>query len=706
MIIAGYVYFDLRRDFGATSALQGIPGVPVVLQNYDAPHERLAVYTDNTGRYEFTEVPAGGYFIVEAYGESAVQSPGDFTEAVSGPLATAAVPPISFVPNAPASATNLDCVTPNTLIVTVGADNLVDQDFINGPVAYIPIQVIMDDCAAVEPDNLLVDADFGTIGSFPAGTPANTGADPNPYPGLAPDFTYMLPDSTAYVPFDGEYTIQNIMNNALSNTIGAWWRIADHTTGNEQGRMMVINGYDPGAVFFFEQVTVQPHTRYLFSAWILNMFDAVSWAPPQLGVEIQDGDGNILYKQTLDQLIPVNTQCPEWRQIGTVFNSHDNTTLTLKFSSEAPAAVGNDYAIDDITLHEIHVPEFIPVKSIDKSEVIVGETVVYTVTLTNTCTEPLTDVMFLDNLPNGSAFVPGSVTINNAVTPLADPAVGFTLPDIPGGETVTVRFSAVAESAAAGMTVTNSAEMEYGYSPVAGGIPEYTTVESNDVSLRIEDGADIWVTKTTDVRTVNPGDVLIYHIVAGNNGPQTAENVVLTDPVPANLLNPEYSTYYDPNDNAPYQPWPGSLQIGNLAVNQQFSLFIRGIVNPEPVNTLPLRNTASVSSDTPDPILSNNQSTVIVRFFNAREQAVIDLIESVALQEAAMAHIMNAEGEKMQAFLQLDNVTTGDLMALNATVIRLVRGMAQLEAVLQDKLQTTTGNILGLNPPMSAGQNP
>lgn len=56
------------------------------------------------------------------------------------------------------------------------------------------------------------------------------------------------------------------MTNALSQQIGAWWRISDHTTGDETGRMMVVNGYNPGCIFFTSTVNVQPNTNYLFSS--------------------------------------------------------------------------------------------------------------------------------------------------------------------------------------------------------------------------------------------------------------------------------------------------------------------------------------------------------------------------------------------------------------------------------------------------------
>ncbi len=56
--------------------------------------------------------------------------------------------------------------------------------------------------------------------------------------------------------------------------------------------------------------------------------------------------------------------------------------------------IGNDYAIDDISLTEILVREFIPVKTVNKSIVNVGETVEYSITLTNQCTSPLTNLSF------------------------------------------------------------------------------------------------------------------------------------------------------------------------------------------------------------------------------------------------------------------------------------------------------------------------
>jgi len=494
--ITGRVYFDRQRAKNA-QGLQGIPDVSIVLQSTSAPYQRMAVLTNNAGEYAFHKVPQGEYRIVEAYGESAIPSPGDFDEAVPGSEPGAALPPISFAPNPPQGATHLDCVTPSTLFVTVSADHIDEQDFLNGPVRYVPIETIMDRCAVVCPKNLLVDADFGTMGTFSAGTAANTGVSTEPYPDNVPGFDYVLPLSHPvqtpgyppwfHAPEDGEYTVQNILNDDNSNRIGAWWRIADHTTGNETGRMMVVNGYTPGSVFFSQDVAVTPNKHYLFSAWIIDLFKTTGWADPKLGVKILDESGEVIYSATLGALIPVNTEVPEWKQIGTVINSYDNERLTVKFSSEGEAAIGNDYAIDDISLNEISVPEFVPVKSVSQSVAIVGETVVYQVVLKNTCAFPLTNLMFLDKLPQGLAFVAGSLTVNGAEEPLANPEIGFQLPNLTGGEEVVVRFKALAESAQ-DAPVKNIAEIQYEYTPVEGGIPVIYDVESNEVLLEIVKG--------------------------------------------------------------------------------------------------------------------------------------------------------------------------------------------------------------------------
>jgi uncharacterized repeat protein (TIGR01451 family) len=603
--ISGNVIFDRDRSATISAGDSGIANVPVVLQDVITT-ARLTVLTDANGNYTFLNVPNGNYRIVESYGTfGGVPTPGNFLTAATGAIPQGINPPITAVTNPPPGATNLDSVTPDTLLVTVSGADLTGQNFLNGPVIYTPVQTILDSCAVISGDNLINAADDGTFGMFPQGTPANTGVPTEPYPGVTPDFTYVLPNPNVYAPMGGEYTVQNIMNNSMSANIGAWWRIADHTMGNETGRMMIVNGYNPGAVFFRDTVTVQPNTNYLFTSWILNLFKVGGYPDPQLGVRILDQNGGVLYSATLGALIPVNEDAPEWKQIGSVINSQNNTSLTVEFLSEGPEVIGNDYAIDDISFNEIQVPEFIPVKTVDRESANVGETVQFTVTLENTCTSPLTDVFFQDIVPGGLTFVPGTVIVNSTAISGADPNIGFTLPDVPGGGSVTVTFTAEVTSVPNPNPALNSATISYSYTPVEGGIPGEFNVTSNEVPVQVGTQADVSVVKTANPAPGVPGGMLTYTIVVENAGPSAAENVVLTDTIPANLLNVEFST----DGGVTFSPWISPLALGTFAAGSSRTILIRGILSPTAAGEIV--NTASVTSTTPDPDLDNNTSTVV-----------------------------------------------------------------------------------------------
>ncbi|MEG2454037.1 MAG: hypothetical protein RSB20_04145, partial [Clostridia bacterium] len=59
---------------------------------------------------------------------------------------------------------------------------------------------------------------------------------------------------------------------------------------------------------------------------------------------------------------------------------------------------------------------------------------------------------------------------------------------------------------------------------------------------------------------------------------------------------------------------------------------------------------------------------VIIPGTTTTVQAINDLIESVALEETGLSHILNAEGEKIQAFVAMPGVTPDQLLAVNASV--------------------------------------
>lgn len=70
-----------------------------------------------------------------------------------------------------------------------------------------------------------------------------------------------------------------------------------------------------------------------------------------------------------------------------------------------------------------------------------------------------------------------------------------------------------------------------------------------------------------------------------------------------------------------------------------------------------------------------------------RCQAITDIIRSVALQQAALSHILNAEGEKLQRAVGTEDVSPALLLDFNKSVEQTIRTITQLEVILQAKLQ-------------------
>ncbi|MEC2073911.1 hypothetical protein [Alkalihalophilus marmarensis] len=75
-------------------------------------------------------------------------------------------------------------------------------------------------------------------------------------------------------------------------------------------------------------------------------------------------------------------------------------------------------------------------------------------------------------------------------------------------------------------------------------------------------------------------------------------------------------------------------------------------------------------------------------------KVTIDLMESIALEEMALSHLVNAEAEKIQAFVgkHLNFPTcpnTGEIITFNKSVNRMIDSVLMKEFLLLRKLETT-----------------
>ena len=144
--------------------------------------------------------------------------------------------------------------------------------------------------------------------------------------------------------------------------------------------------------------------------------------------------------------------------------------------------------------------------------------------------------------------------------------------------------------------------------------PDPSNNTSTDITP-VDLAADLAVTKTGAPSPVSAGGVLTYTVEVSNLGPADGQNVRLTDPLPDQLSNGEYSL-----DGVTFRSWTGSLSLGTLPAGGARTVVLRGTVRADAAETI--QNTVTITSDTPDPDPTNNTATELTPVNTAADLAV------------------------------------------------------------------------------------
>lgn len=339
-------------------------------------------------------------------------------------------------------------------------------------------------------------------------------------------------------------------------------------------------------------------------------------------------------------------------------------------------------------------------KSVKPAYAQFGDILTYTLMLHNTGNIPANNVVVTDVIPAGTTYVPGSVGADAPFT--GDPTSTITLSNpIPAGGTVTITFQVkLANSAPAVNPVPNTAHVNYAYT-VDPAHPNGVTASGNSNTVTtLVSKANLQVTKTTDKTIAYIGDVITYNIAIKNTGNVSADKVVITDLIPnGTVLVPGSLVVSDPYTGGPASTitLTGAVVAGQT-VTISFQVKVVSTPLPNPIvnianvayaYTVNHANINGVKANT----ASNSVSTVV--FANNYRQQINDLIESVALEETALGAIANAEGAKIQKFIQMPGVTPDMLLCLNKSVSDMTDTIALLESILIQKLNTVDCQING-----------
>ncbi|MEF9991452.1 MAG: hypothetical protein RSD22_06525 [Romboutsia sp.] len=597
--VRGSMLFSLDRTIDLLDNLTPIPGVPITL--FDTINNKgISILSDMNGKFEFINVPNGDYLLMETAGAlNPSTSPVDFSQALSMEVPTPKDPDIILVTTPlPPGANTLDSLTPNTIILMINNIDLLNQYFVDGPVMYTPIEILKHISTGPNVINL---ADGGTFGFNLVGTPQDNTPLENPYPGVAPSFGYE--QYTNHTPHDGYISLVNI--ETLNTFKYTWWNIVDHTTGDEVGNFLIINGNYPGQSIFTETISTLPSQYCAFSAWISNQIRVLGKEDPKFTVEVTGNIGQssqLIYQET-SNVIPTNTNVPEWRQVGAVFSSGDFETVTVNIISEGDAAAGNDYAIDDVELRSVVIdPNIIQSSKAvenknnpDNSNAIIGDTLIYTISISNISpTYDLKLVNLVDTILNDVTLISSSVTGGSLVYGAIDNPIIISVGTIPKESSVNVSFEVIVNQGATIPVITNQATVGGKIIIDPHLLPTPVSVLTNEVNTTL-DIVSLEINKVVSPTVSSFNKPVVYTIDLLNSGTVTANDVLFSDIIPPGISFVLGSVYINNQNKPSIVPVNNTLTltIPNILVNNNTSIKFSGIVSSTTLSSV--INTATVN---------------------------------------------------------------------------------------------------------------
>lgn len=155
-------------------------------------------------------------------------------------------------------------------------------------------------------------------------------------------------------PSDGYYSFASYTRACFSDD---WHTLSeDHTAGDIDGNMLLVNAGPRGAVFLNTPISgLKSSTTYELGLWLMNLCRPTKKCPflllPSLNIRLETPEGKLIANIVTSDLPRVPD--PWWTQYRANFTTPASTSiLRLVMTNNAPSGCGNDFAIDDITFRE------------------------------------------------------------------------------------------------------------------------------------------------------------------------------------------------------------------------------------------------------------------------------------------------------------------------------------------------------------------
>ncbi|MED2580002.1 DUF11 domain-containing protein, partial [Bacillus thuringiensis] len=359
------------------------------------------------------------------------------------------------------------------------------------------------------------------------------------------------------------------------------------------------------------------------------------------GSQVNNAAGNLDTTGTFgtrNQSASTSTNISAGRQGWDITSIDISSYLT---NSQVSAAIrlttnGDAYMLNTVGLQiNINSPNIQATKSVNKSVAAIGDILTYTVTIPNTGLLPANNAIFIDSLPNGTSFIPGTVTVDNVPQTNANPTAGISLGTINNGASRIVTFQATVVSLPSQNPISNTANITFQYTPIAGGTTFNGLATSNSAGTQIN-LADINGTKSVNKLFTDIGETLTYSIALANIGNIAATNVIYTDPIPSGTTFIPGSVTVNGVTQAGANPANG-IPIGSIAANStttiSFQVLVPSIPQTNPIlnsgtttyQYIPVPNQPAVSGTDTTNIVSTQVNNATVTMTKAVDKNFADI---------------------------------------------------------------------------------
>lgn len=238
-------------------------------------------------------------------------------------------------------------------------------------------------------------------------------------------------------------------------------------------------------------------------------------------------------------------------------------------------------------------------KAVSATTANLGDTLTYTMTVTNVSSIPVNGIVLTDPIPSGTTFVPGSVTVGGAPS-AGDPTTGITIGTLAAGASTTVTFQVLIGNIEPNPNpIPNTATVSY-----TNGVP----VDSNTVNTLVL-APKITISKRVSKTAAKLGDMITYTMTVINDSSFPATGVVLTDPIPSGTTFVPGSTTIS---GVPSTDNPATgVTIGALAPGANSIVTFQVQIGNTLPNPNPIPNTATVDFAEGTPVNSNTVNTIV-----------------------------------------------------------------------------------------------